>query len=39
MEDIRNVGVEVLVVDRNGNGLFSPQSPRERDDLGVAMAC
>ena len=32
------VGVEVLVVDFKGNGLFSPQSPRPRDESVVSMA-
>lgn len=35
---IRRCGVDELV-DFRGSGLFRPQSPRDRDDFGVAMAC
>ena len=36
---MRRTGEEDLVVDLNGKDLFNPQSPRARDDEGLAIAC
>ena len=39
MAEMRSVGVDVLVVDLNGSGRLSPQSPRESEDGVVSIAC